>query len=66
MKLELNKKQLVNLSQDAEVLPNELTPQVGGGAVTGWCPEPSVDSPNRPGCPISDPTGLTRPCCQIP
>lgn len=66
MKLELNKKQLVNLSQDSQVLPNELTPQVGGGAVTEWCPMPSADSPNQPGCHISDPTGMTNPCCQIP
>lgn len=66
MKLELNKKQLVNLSQDAQVLPNELTPQVGGGALTDRCMLPSADNPNQPGCRVSDPTGFTRACCQIP
>ncbi|PKM17925.1 MAG: hypothetical protein CVV11_17635 [Gammaproteobacteria bacterium HGW-Gammaproteobacteria-15] len=66
MKLELNKKQLVNLSQDAQVLPNELTPQVGGGAITEWCPEPSVHNPNQPGCNASDPSGFTHMCCHIP
>lgn len=66
MKLELHKKQLVNLSQDANILPNELTPQIGGGAVTAGCFPPSVDSPNRPGCNISNPAGTTRPCCEIP
>ncbi len=67
MKLELHKKQLVNLSQDAQVLPNELTPQIGGGAITQqWCPEPSAHNPNQHGCPVSDPSGLTIHCCQIP
>lgn len=66
MKLELNKKQLVNLSQDSQVLPNELTPQVGGGAVTEWCIEPSIHNPNQPGCNASDPSGSTLRCCQIP
>lgn len=31
MKLNLKKTPLVNLSRDNQVLPNELTPQVGGG-----------------------------------
>lgn len=66
MKLKLNKKQLVNLSKDNEVLPNELTPQVGGGNYSAWCPPPSVDNPNQPGCHISDRQGLTIVCCQIP
>ncbi len=66
MKLELHKKQLVNLSKDNNVLPDELTPQVGGGNNTVWCPPPSVDSPNRPGCNISDRQGLTMACCEIP
>ncbi|MCS4306475.1 hypothetical protein M2404_000798 [Rheinheimera pacifica] len=66
MKLELNKKQLVNLSQDAQVLPNELTPQVGGGVNTQGCPEPSYNYPNQPGCGVSDPSGFTHMCCLVP
>lgn len=31
MKLNLKKKELVNLSHDNKVLPAELTPEVGGG-----------------------------------
>jgi len=38
MNLKLNKKKLVNLSKDAKVLPDQLTPQIGGGtARTGGC-----------------------------
>ncbi|SFD34833.1 hypothetical protein [Pseudoalteromonas denitrificans] len=31
MKLNLNKKKLKNLSKDAQILPNDMTPQVGAG-----------------------------------
>jgi hypothetical protein len=31
MKLKLNKKSLKNLSKDAQILPGEMTPQIGGG-----------------------------------
>ena len=31
MKLKLNKKKLKNLSKDSNVLPADMTPQVGGG-----------------------------------
>ncbi len=31
MKLKLNKKKLKNLSKDNNVLPAEMTPQIGGG-----------------------------------
>jgi hypothetical protein len=31
MKLQLNKKQLKNLTNDAQVLPADMTPQIGGG-----------------------------------
>ena len=31
MKLKLNKKKLKNLSKDNQVLPNDMTPEVGGG-----------------------------------
>lgn len=37
MKLNLKKKELVNLSHDNKVLPAELTPEVGGGAHTCGC-----------------------------
>lgn len=33
MKLQLKKTSLVNLSQDVQALPAELTPHVGGGRV---------------------------------
>lgn len=38
MKLRLNKKKLKNLSKDAQILPNNMTPNIGGGA-----PEPDTD-----------------------
>jgi hypothetical protein len=31
MKLQLNKKKLKNLSKDAQILPGDMTPNVGGG-----------------------------------
>jgi len=31
MKLQLNKKKLKNLSKDTEVLPDNITPNIGGG-----------------------------------
>ena len=31
MKIQLNKKKLKNLSLDNQVLPNGMTPQIGGG-----------------------------------
>lgn len=34
MELKLNKEELLTLSEDAEVLADELTPQVGGGGDT--------------------------------
>ena len=34
MKLTLNKKKLKNLSKDAQILPNDMTPNVGGGTIT--------------------------------
>ncbi|MCP1728217.1 hypothetical protein J2T60_002217 [Natronospira proteinivora] len=37
MKLKLNKEELVTLSDDAEVLGKEMTPQVGGGQDTQVC-----------------------------
>jgi hypothetical protein len=36
MKLTLNKKKLKNLSKDAQILPNNMTPNVGGGG-TNHC-----------------------------
>ncbi len=33
MKLELNKKKLKNLSKDAQILPDNITPNIGGGKV---------------------------------
>ena len=32
MKLQLNKKKLKNLSKDAQILPNDMTPNVAGGS----------------------------------
>jgi len=32
MKLQLNKKNLKNLSKDAQILPSDMTPEIGGGA----------------------------------
>ncbi|MEN3159055.1 hypothetical protein ABC502_11790 [Alkalimonas sp. NCh-2] len=64
MKLNLKKSQLVNLSHDNKVLPEELTPQVGGG-FDGGTIRATRDTPNQPGCP-SDPFGWTNACCQIP
>ena len=34
MKLQLNKKKLKNLSKDAQILPENMTPNVGGGIDT--------------------------------
>lgn len=79
MKLNLKKSQLVNLSHDNKVLPEELTPQVGGGNCTcGCCPDQTTPAAgcngggtrprltaNEEGCP-SDPFGWTNACCQIP
>lgn len=31
MKLQLNKKKLKNLSKDTQILPDNLTPNIGGG-----------------------------------
>ena len=36
MKLQVNKKKLKNLSNDAQMLPAEATPKIGGGAFTDW------------------------------
>lgn len=36
MKLQLNKKKLKNLSKDAQLLPSDVTPQIGAGAFTDW------------------------------
>lgn len=67
MKLELHKKQLINLSKDSSILQNELTPQVGGGINTQLeCPMYSYIYPNQPGCGVSDPTGSTNMCCLVP
>ncbi|NQZ21045.1 MAG: hypothetical protein HRT53_03225 [Colwellia sp.] len=38
MKLKLNKKKLKNLSKDSNILPADMTPQIGGGGHTLWCP----------------------------
>lgn len=39
MKLTLNKKALKNLSKDSQILPDEVTPQIGGGVLTdNGCP----------------------------
>jgi hypothetical protein len=35
MKLQLNKKKLKNLSKDNQALPMDVTPQVGGGYLSG-------------------------------
>jgi len=39
MKLQLNKKKLKNLSKDAQILPSDMTPNIGGAGtnVTRWC-----------------------------
>jgi len=37
MKLKLNKKKLKNLSKDSNILPADMTPQVGGGGHSDWC-----------------------------
>jgi len=34
MKLKLNKKKLKNLSKDSNILPADMTPQIGGGGDT--------------------------------
>jgi len=56
MKLKLNKKKIKNLSKDNAILPNDFTPQIGGGlgrtiitkdvfcGATGSC---GCDSANR-------------------
>ncbi len=51
MKLDLKKSQLVNLSYDNQVLPNDLTPQIGGGnnCTCGCCPTPTTPAA---GCPV--------------
>ncbi|WDE12124.1 hypothetical protein [Thalassomonas haliotis] len=45
MKLKLNKKKLKNLSDDKKALPENMTPQVGGGYTTRpwtwYCEEPT-------------------------
>ena len=39
MKLQLNKKKLKNLSKDAQILPGDMTPQIGGGiTAAATCP----------------------------
>ena len=50
MKLQLNKKKLKNLSKDAQILPSDMTPNIGGGV-----PEPDTDQ-----C-YTDPYFCTRP-----
>jgi hypothetical protein len=42
MKLTLNKKTIKNLSKDAKALPADMTPQVGGGAESKFCPVPTT------------------------
>lgn len=37
MKLKLNKRELIELSEDSKVLPKEMTPQVGGGYLSAVC-----------------------------
>ena len=46
MKLKLNKKKLKNLSNDAQVLPADMTPKVGGG----WGGESEEQCNNSVGC----------------
>ncbi|MCC5827236.1 hypothetical protein [Alkalimonas sp.] len=59
MKLKLNKSQLVNLSHDGKVLPDEMTPQVGGGNCTcNCCPTPSTPAA---GCGGGNDTVFCRP-----
>ena len=33
MKLQLNKKKLKNLSKDSQILPDNMTPNIGGGRI---------------------------------
>jgi hypothetical protein len=50
MKLQLNKKKLKNLSKDVQILPSEMTPKIGGGAL--WNSSPCAPGPSSPevGC----------------
>ncbi|WDD97841.1 hypothetical protein [Thalassomonas actiniarum] len=36
MKIKLNKQKIKNLSRDQQALPQEMTPQVAGGGITGY------------------------------
>ena len=43
MKLQLNKKKLINLSKDAQILPEDMTPNVGGGTLRSvGCPATNI------------------------
>jgi hypothetical protein len=73
MNLKLKRTTLINLSEDPEVLPDELTPQVGGGTtictltttVTVLASHPAIgcgngggqDEPPPRQCPVPPPEG---------
>ena len=57
MKLQLNKKKLKNLSKDAQALPEDMTPNVAGGASWGCITHDNLMNCNATGscgC-VSDP-----------
>ena len=71
MKLQLNKKKLKNLSKDAQIVPSDMTPQVGGadgvvkvpgnGEGTSFCGLGTVGGGGS-GSMSCDPDGFDRFC----
>lgn len=51
MKLTLNKKKLKNLSKDAQVLPSDMTPNIGGGiTAAATCEATTTQEPTVVNC----------------
>ncbi|TMP44350.1 hypothetical protein CWB96_06060 [Pseudoalteromonas citrea] len=58
MKLKFNKKNLVTLSKDSKVMPNNLTVNIAGGAM--WMTGVRCYEPGSTGCISNDPIGDTN------
>lgn len=66
MKLQLNKKKLKNLSKDAQILPNDMTPNVAGGMYTDDCNVLTTKCQNNPSldsCGCASAGKHTAICC---